>query len=86
MTHLVPTVIRLPEDDLKRYKAVAEEEGISFAKLVRESLRKVTAIPVHAAPGQKKKFLFNPEPYRKWSSGSKHGARDHDKYIYRRDW
>ena len=88
MSKLVTTNIRLPAEDLKRYRMAALSEGQSFSAFVREILEK--SISIHAITGTKtirkksakKPAIFNLKKYKKWASGHKHDARDHDKIIY----
>ncbi|MEK7521589.1 MAG: hypothetical protein AAB599_02185 [Patescibacteria group bacterium] len=83
MSGLIPTIVRLPKSDLKRYKAIAAEEGMSFSELVRDALG--TAIAPSAGKGKKKVSFFDITKIAV-KGGVRDGAMDHDKYIYKRDW
>lgn len=83
MSNLVPTIIRLPEGDLKRHKALASAEGLSFSAYVLDSLiERMMFVPKKT----KKRFLFDPRKFKKYASGDRDGAVNHDKYIYTEDW
>ena len=90
MTDLVTTNIRLPAEDYQKYRMIALSEGKSFAGWIRDILDKF--ISVQVITGTKEKVekitssqepaIFNISKYKKWASGAKHDARDHDQVIY----
>lgn len=84
MNGLTPTIIRLPKDDLERYKRVAAKEGVSLSELVRSSLKLV------AAPTKKSKKrdpIFDVSKYDKFSTGKKNrDSVEHDKILYGGRW
>lgn len=90
MSNLVTTNIRLPAEDLKEYRMYALSQGKSFSALVREVLEKVISVGVITGARAKvvrkertkEPAIFNVAKYKKWASGHKHDARDHDKIIY----
>lgn len=88
MSKLVTTNIRLPAEDLKNYRMIALSEGKSFSGFIKEILEKFTS--VYTITGEKtmrKELIKEPgifylSKYKKWASGHKHDAKDHDKVIY----
>lgn len=82
MSNLVPTVIRLPKEDLKKYKEIAAEEGVSFSELVRDSL----GVVAPSSKKRKKKLGFWDIGKIAVKGGPRDGSINHDKYIYKRDW
>lgn len=77
MSNLVPTIIRLPREDLKKYKAIAADEGVSFSELVRDSLA-IVGPPVKRS---KKRLSFFDIGKIAVKGGPKDGARNHDYYL-----
>lgn len=86
MSNLTPTIVRLPKEDLERYKRVATKSGTSFSALVREALDE--SFPQIVAPKQKKrkKMSFFDIGKIAVKAGVRDGSVNHDKYIYKRDW
>ncbi|MBI2268668.1 MAG: hypothetical protein HYU80_04515 [Candidatus Blackburnbacteria bacterium] len=83
MSSLVPTVIRLPKEEMEKYKSLAKAEGLSFSAYIYDSLIERTMYP---SKKTSKKFLFDPREFKKYKSGDRDGAINHDKYIYTEDW
>lgn len=84
MSNLVPIVIRLPQEDLERYKSIAFGSKVSFSGLVREALDESFPDVFGKTKGKKKKKLSF------WDIGKiavKGGPRDgsvnHDYYLNR---
>jgi len=72
------TIIRIPDEEIRRYKEIARERGDSLAEFFRKAARKEAKIPK-----KKSKYSF-------WDIGTKivsnvgprDGSINHDKYLY----
>lgn len=80
MANLTPTIIRLPEEDLAKYKTLAAMENLSFSALVREALQ--TLFPTVSKKGSKK-FNFWDIGRLAVNSKIKDASLKHDYYLNR---
>lgn len=75
------TTIILPEPLKLRLKQTAEKQGVSFGKLVRLALEKFVfsqSNPLSSDPFLASKTIFA-------DKGPSDAAKNHDKYLYRRN-
>ena len=81
MSRLTSTIIRLPAEDLKKYRMIALNEGKSFSAFTREILEKAISPVTLKFSLKKKRSLWDVEKYAV-KAGDKKAAKEHDKVIY----
>lgn len=90
MQKLVVTNIRLTRDELMEYRQMALSERKSFSEYLRAILEqfthqkkvagKIDTAKIDLGRKRREEPIWGLKPF---NSGIKHGARNHDKYIYR---
>ncbi|MBU0569293.1 hypothetical protein KKB40_00740 [Patescibacteria group bacterium] len=76
---MIPTLIRIPEEEHKLYKELASGMGISLAEYIRIAVRKKAKV----VPKKKMKHsIFDLGTKIVFSGGPGDGSLNHDKHIY----
>lgn len=81
MSNLTATIIRLPEEELVRYKKIASKSEVSFSTLVREALDESFPHTHKPSKSKKKELSFFDIGKIAVKGGPRDGSVNHDYYL-----